>query len=167
MNTLEFAEQVANETLKDTRQAYDALHERIHKFMTLLAGGAGGVGIFALGKLGPASAASQIAPLGALCIWWFAIVGVVMLQGAKSRPLKAGTDSAAIRTRFLKHTVNIPSAPTDDALWYTRWEHLAAVDSQIESYASGTSARAHTLDKAYVCVACSPAVAALAYLFTL
>jgi hypothetical protein len=165
MNNLEFAEKASSEALDDARKAYDALHERIYKFATFLAGGAGGVGVYALGKIGAANAASQFFPLAALSLYWFILVGAVLVKGASSRQLTAGTTSKAIRERLNRYSSS--GSNDENALWLTRWDQLASVDKQIEDYADGTSRRARSLDIAYTCLACSPAIPAIAYLFTL
>jgi hypothetical protein len=162
MSSVELAEKVTADALQSSRGAYDLMHDRAHKFATIVAGGAGGAGIYALGKIGLASAWPQVVSLGALSIWWFVIAGTVLLRAAASRPLMAGTSSAAIRSCMRSH---LDKGDNEDiALWKTRWQNLAAVDLQIKGYARGTTARAQVLDRAYWCIACSPAIGVLGYL---
>ena len=161
---LEFAEKAAAETLDDARKAYDALYERVYKFGTLLASGAGAAGIYGLGKIGQPGAAGQVATLLALSAWWFTISAFTLLHGGSSRPLAAGTAGDSVRERFLKRLSEKGSDA--DALWYTRWDQVKAVDEQAAAYADGTSARARALDKAYRCLVASLAVVPLAYVLT-
>lgn len=165
MQAVDFAEKVAYDTRDEARRSYDAMHERVYKFVTLLTGAAGGVSVYALGKLGSPGAGLQFAPLGALALWWFFIAGVVLLKGAASRTLPLGSSSTGIRERLLHHQ----KAPDADdgqvaAVWNTRWDYLRSVDEQIEAYRDGCSRRATVLDRAYWCLVCSPVVPALAYL---
>lgn len=162
---LELAEAVSAQALDDSRKAYDALYERVYRFATLLASGAGGAGVYALGKVGQTDAALQVLPLAALSVWWFVIVAALLLRGGASRAMKAGTAGDKVRERFLKHLAQ--HGNDAHAVWYTRWDQVKTVDKQAEDYAKGTSDRALTLDKAYWCLAGSPAVAVLAYLAAL
>jgi hypothetical protein len=162
MDALEFAEKVSGEALESAQSAYDDMQERVYKFASVLAGGAGGVGAYAIGKLGPQTPVSQVVPLIVLSVYWFSIVAVLLIRGARSTHLMAGTSSAAVRERVAKHKKE--GASDEDALWFTRWGHLSAVDAQIKQYADGATRRARALDNAYWCLAVSPAVAALGYL---
>jgi hypothetical protein len=164
MDALEYAEKIAGETLNQARNAYDSMYDRVYKFATLVAGGADGVGAYALGKIGTAGAHLQVWPLGALSCWWFLIAGAVLFHAAASNTLMVGTASAAIRRRLDKHLKAAGSDGTvETALWFTRWDQLAAIDGQIESYSGAASRRAIALDRAYWCLACSPFIPALAY----
>lgn len=165
MDAIEYVEKTTAATLVQACSAYEGMLERVYKFSTLVAGGAGGAGVYALGKIGLPNI-SQVAPLAALSCWWFLIAGVTLLHGAKSNPMKAGTSSDTLRHRLLHHQ---RGGTTDEAtaLWYTRWDQLCSVDQQIVAYSEAATRRAGTLDRAYWCLACSPAIAALAYLLSL
>lgn len=165
MDSIEYVEKTAAGTLTQACTAYDGMLDRVYKFSTLVAGGAGGTGIYALGKIGSLSA-SQVVPLAALSFWWFLIVGVTLFHGAKSNSMKAGTSADALRQRLLQHQRG-GTVDEATALWFTRWDQLCAMDLQIIQYSEAATRRAGTLDRAYWCLACSPAIAALAYLLTL
>lgn len=168
MDALEFAEKTSAETLDQVRGAYDKLHESVLKLATLVAGGAGGAGVYALGKIGTVGAHLQVWPLMSLSCWWFFIAGALLVRGAASNTLLAGTSSGAFRQRFEKHLKNAGAAGAHDtALWLTRWDELAGVDEQIELYAAAASRRARVLDRAYLCVVVSPIIAGIAYAFTM
>lgn len=165
MDSIEYVERTAAATLMQACAAYDGMLDRVYKLSTLVAGGAGGAGVYALGKLG-AHSASQVVPLAALSCWWFLIVGATLFHGAKSNSMKAGTSADALRQRLLQHQRD-STGDEATALWFTRWDQLCSVDLQIVQYCEAATKRAGTLDKAYWCLACSPAVAAIAYLLTL
>jgi hypothetical protein len=164
MDAIEYVEKTAAATLAQACCTYDGMLERVYKFSTLVAGGAGGAGVYALGKIGSATA-SQVVPLAALSCWWFLIAGITLLHGAKSNAMKAGTSGNTLRERLLYHQRD-GTYDEATALWYTRWDQLRSVDQQIVEYSDAASKRAQTLDRAYWCLACSPAVAVLAYLLT-
>lgn len=162
MDALDYAEKTASETLARAQAAYDALHTRIYAFATVLATGAGGAGVYALGRL---DEPSQLVPLGTLSCWWFLIVGAVLLKGAASRAITLGTSGDAIRRRLLQHQQSPQTAgDVAAALWFTRWDQLASVDQQTAAFAAGTTERARVLDRAYWCVVASPLVAGLGWL---
>lgn len=163
MDAIEYVEASAQATLKEARAAYDGMHERIYKLVTLVTGGAGAVGVYTLGKLGSAPM-WQLVPLAAVCCWWFLIAGAVLARGAKSNSFSVGTSADALRRRLLAHQARAGCSEESVALWYTRWDHLVSVDEQILSYSHAATRRARTLDAAYLCLICSPAVAAWAYL---
>jgi hypothetical protein len=163
MDALEYSEEIAGETLNQARDAYDAMHERVYKFATLVAGGAGGVGVYALGKIGTAGAHLQVWPLAALSCWWFVIAAAILLRGAASKKLMVGTSSAAIRRRLDKHLKAGKDDSTETALWLTRWDQLAAIDDQIEKYSAAASQRALALDRAYWALVGSPVIAVTVY----
>lgn len=165
MDSIEYVERTAAATLMQACNAYDAMLDRVYKFSTLVAGGAGGAGVYVLGKMESLSA-GQVVPLAALSCWWFLIVGATLFHGAKSNSMKVGTSAETLRQRLLQHQRD-GTADEATALWFTRWDQLCSVDLQIVQYSEAATNRAGTLDKAYWCLACSPAVAALAYLFAL
>jgi hypothetical protein len=168
VDALEYAEKITDETLDQVRDAYDAQYERVYKFATLVASGAGAAGVYAVGKIGTPGPATVLWALAALSCWWFLILGAVLLAGARSEQLLVGTASAAIRGRIAKHTaaLNLTTPGTDvtdTALWLTRWDQLAAVDKQIDLYSEAATRRARVLDYAYSCLVGSPLIAAVGY----
>jgi hypothetical protein len=168
MDAIEFAEKITGETLDQLRDVYDTQHERIYKFATLLASGAGAAGVYALGQVGTPAGRAVVWPVAAVSCWRFLIVAVLLLRGVLSNLLLAGTASAAIRERIGKHTVALKAESPDKdtsegALWLTRWEQLAAMDLQILQYSGANTRRARVLDRAYWAFVASPLVAAAAY----
>lgn len=164
MDSIEYAEKTAEGTLAQARAAYESMHERSYKFATLVAGGAGGVAVYALGKINVQGAATQLVLLGVLSCWWFFIAGVVLLRGSRSNPLTLGTLGSAVRRRIQAHVdAQKGEADQDAALWYVRWDQLEGVDAQILSYSRAATRRAKVLDAGAWCLALSPIVVGLAY----
>lgn len=168
MDALEYAEKIAGESLDQARDAYDLQYERVYKFATLVASGAGAAGVYAVGRIGTPAAYTLVWPLAALSCWWFVVVGALLLRGAASNKLMIGTGSAAIRARLAKHSAALQASGysegmAEGGLWLTRWDQLAAVDAQIEQYGAAATQRARALDRAYWALVCSPAIAGLAY----
>lgn len=164
MNSIEYAEKTAEGTLEQARAAYELMHDRSYKFSTLVAGGAGGVAVYALGKFNVQDATVQLVLLGVLSCWWFFIAGIVLLRGSRSNLLTVGTTGNAIRQRIQAHaSAQVGKADQDAALWYTRWDQLESVDEQIVRYSKAATRRAKILDAGVWCVALSPVVMAIAY----
>ena len=165
MDITEFAESCAESALDEAKATYDGFHERVHKLVALLVAGAGGAGVYALGKMGPQSALMQVIPLGALSCWWLLIAGLLLLHGASSLEMTPGSTSAAVAEHFNRHFRALESDQAEaQALLKTRWDQLAAVDCQILAYCAGVTQRAKALDKAYLAVVFSPLIVALALL---
>lgn len=162
MRALEIAEDIAAHTLDDARKGYDALYERVYRFAALLASGAGAAAVYAFGKIGHPGALTEIVPIAALSLWWFAIMVSLLARGGASRALKAGTGGDAFRARYLQRLQEHGSE--EDAVWLSRWDQVKAVDLQAEDYAKGTTARARSLDRAVWFLAGSPVIAGFACL---
>lgn len=159
MIALEYVEQVTAGTLSEAKATYDALHERVHKLVTLIVGGAGGVGVYALGKIGVTGAMVQVLPLSALACWWLLIAGMLLLRGATSLELKAGSTSASLTHAFNRHWPTVEGEGLESqALNLARWDQLAAVDLQIADFCKGARLRAKALDDAYLALVFSPVI---------
>jgi hypothetical protein len=168
MDAIDFAEQVAGAALTEARGTYDLLHDRAYRFITLALGGAGGAGVYALGKIGASGALIQVLPLCAVSLWWFSIALYLLLKASTSQEMKAGTTSAAIRSRIRQHTPSLEwEGANEQALALTRWEQLAAVDLQIDTYSAAASQRATVIDRAYRAFGLSFLPAALGWILAL
>lgn len=158
MATIDFMEQTATATLKVAADSYDLAYERVNKLATLILGGAGAAGVYALGKIGVRSELFQVLPLCLLAVWWLGIAATLMLAGSKSREVSLGADSMELRKIYNEELGKLPSASDSatQALEHTRWRHLDAIDLQIRIYADGLTNRSEALDKAYRALAASP-----------
>jgi hypothetical protein len=151
MVALDFMEQTAATTLKVAADGYDMAYERVNKLATLILGGAGAAGVYALGKLGARSDLFQALPLLLLALWWLGVGGTLMLAGSESREVNLGSDSLELRKIYNEELGRCGATDGTEAhaLEETRWRHLDAVDQQIRIYADGLSRRSEALDGAY------------------
>jgi hypothetical protein len=158
MDVLEFMEETATATLKVAADGYDSAYERVNKLATLIAGGAGAAGVYALGKIGVRSDLFQVLPLLLLAIWWLGVAATLVLTGSKSREVNLGANSIELRKIYNEELGQLESADNGQmrALEQTRWRHLDAIDEQIRIYSDGLSNRSEALDKAYRALAASP-----------
>ncbi len=157
METIDFAEKTVDDSLREARASYDAMHERAYKFATLTMGASGAVSIYALGKIGADGYLWQVVPMTLMAAWWFVAASLLLLRGAATNEMSAGTTSAKIRERVTKHSVTEGGkADLDRGLNLTRWDQLAAVDIQIQAFSSANIERAKALDVAYRWMVASP-----------
>lgn len=163
MDVVDFMEEAATATLKVAAESYDAAYERVNKLATLLAGGAGAAGVYAIGKIGVRSDLFQVLPLLLLAIWWLGVAATLVLAGSKSREVNLGANSIELRKIYNEELAQLGSAEDSatHALQQTRWRHLDAIDEQIRIYSEGLSARSEAIDKAYRALAASPVPALL------
>jgi hypothetical protein len=156
---LDYAESLSERSLDVARKSYDELHERVYKLATVLAGGAGAMGAYALGKYSDLAAAVQWLPLAVLSLWWFATAGILVLRGAISRTLSPGNGPDNIRKYYAARLAEQPpEAPsrTTDALRITREAELDLNQKRLRAYSEGCNARSGAVDTAYRMVAVSP-----------
>lgn len=157
METIDFAEKTVDASLKEARASYDAMHERAYKFATLTMGASGAVSIYALGKIGADGYLWQIIPMALMAAWWFVAASVLLLKGAATNEMSAGTTSAKIRERVTKHSEKeVGEADLEQGLNLTRWDQLAAADIQIQVFSNANIVRAKALDAAYRWMVASP-----------
>lgn len=176
MNEVEYGERITADALQHARHAYDMLYDRIYRFATLVAGGGGAVGTYALAKLGETQISAHWIALLAVSVWLFFLSGIALWFGTSSNTLTAGTTAKAMRARINIHETSWTrttlqqshtGTPINDAretaFWLTRWDNLAAVDKQIESFSQATTRRAKALDWSHRLLMLTPVVAILAY----
>lgn len=157
METIDFAEKAVEDSLKEARASYDAMHERAYKFATLTMGAAGAVSIYALGKIGSPGYLWQVIPMAFLAAWWFVAASVLLLKGAATKEMSAGTTSAKIRERVAKHSKTADGEPDlEQGLNLTRWDQVTAADNQIKAFSEANIERAKALDAAYRWMVASP-----------
>lgn len=157
MESIDFVEKTVDASLKEARASYDAMHERAYKFATLTMGASGAVSIYALGKIGAEGYLWQVIPMALLAAWWFAAASVLLLKGAATKEMWAGTTSAKIRERVEKHSKK-EGGEIDlvHGLNFTRWDQVATADIQIQAFSVANIKRAKALDAAYRWMVASP-----------
>lgn len=161
---LDYAEAQSEKTLIVARKSYDDLHERVYKLATVLTGGAGAIGVYALGKVGSGDALQWV-PLATLSAWWFVTAGVLVIRGATSSAVSPGNGPDNIRRYYLARLSEQPADSVDcdaAAMQITREAELDLQQIRIRNYTAGCTARAKAIDAAYKSVAISPTPAALA-----
>lgn len=157
METIDFAEKIVDASLKEARASYDAMHERAYKFATLTMSASGAVSIYALGKIGADGYLWQTIPMALMAFWWFVAASVLLLKGATTNEMSAGTTSAKIRERVMKHSEKVGGeVDLEQGLNLTRWDQLAAADIQIQAFSNANIERAKALDAAYRWMVASP-----------
>lgn len=157
METIDFAETAVDASLKEARASYDAMHERAYKFATLTMGASGAVSIYALGKIGADGYLWHVIPMALLAAWWFVAASALLLKGAATKEMSAGTTSGKIRERVTKHSRKEHGDPDlEQGLNLTRWDQLAAADIQIQAFSDANIERAKALDAAYRWMVASP-----------
>jgi hypothetical protein len=156
---LEFAEKKADATLELLRASYDDLHDRTHKVLTGLLGGAGAVGAYALGTLSKGGDHLQGLPLGVLACAWFIIALRLALRAATSRELSPGNGPDNIRNYYAARLAELGASDSaeSEALNLTRRAELDLQQKRIREYSTACSVRAEALDFAYKASALSPA----------
>ena len=162
MEPLEYVEGLTEKTVTVLRQSYDDLHERAYKLATVLVGGAGAAGAYALGKMGGTSAAVVWAPLAALALSWLGVAALLVWRGATSRVLSTGIGPRNPLGYFDERLVEsgVPAV----AMEQTRRAELALQQTRIDEYNRGCTERALAIDLAYksaaICSALVPAIVA-------
>lgn len=157
MEPIEYTEKIVEAALKEVRASYDALHERSYKFATLSLGAAGAVSIYALGKIGTPDSLWQVLPMAFLAVWWFGVASILLLKGAATNEMSAGTTSKSIRERIEKHAkVSTGESDLAHGLHLTRWDQAAGIDAQIKAFSDANIVRAEALDDAYKWIVSSP-----------
>lgn len=160
MKPIDYTEKLSGETLKELRAAYDALHERAYKFVLLVAGSAGALSTYAIGRIGSAHWSWQSLPLGCLALWLFGVSGYLLLCGASTKGMLAGPTAKHVRDRLIAKMPQPAEDERDDAaslaerdaqsVEATRWDFTASLDDQISRYRDGVQARGRALDVAYL-----------------
>lgn len=157
MEPIDYMERETTRTLGLLMAEYAASHERVYKLLTLLIGGAGALGSYALTRL--AAPAMQWAPLLALAVWWFGIAAYLMARGVQSHRLGVGGTPNVLCGSFVQKGGDFGTERQQEnqlALTNTRLAELTTHQERIMAYGRACSARAHAMDKAYWAAAASP-----------
>lgn len=158
MDILEYTESVSKATLEVARKSYDDLHERVYKLATVLAGGGGAVGAYALGKIGSPGTALQTAPLSVLAMYWFGAVFFLLLKGATSNQVSPGNGPDNILGYYGARLAEQSSIEDASALAMrvTRGAELDLMQARMNMYIKGCDKRASALDWTFIAIALSP-----------
>lgn len=168
MDAIDYVEATVAAALTEAKGAYDTMHERAYKFVTLVMGAAGAMAVYGLGKIGTADYLLQLVPLGVWAFYLFWVASRLLLKGAATQQMTSGTTCASLHERLMRHAKNAERAdPTDADVNFTRWDQARTVDEQILAFSKGASDRAKALDLAYKRVAFSPIIGAAGLLLAL
>lgn len=157
MEPIDYIERETTRTLGLLMAEYAASHERVYKLLTLLIGGAGALGSYALTRL--SAPPLQWAPLLALTAWWFGVAAYLMVRGVQSHWLGWGGTPNVLCGSFVQKGGDFGADRLQEnqlALTNTRLEELAAHQERIVAYGKACSARARAMDAAYWAAAASP-----------
>lgn len=151
MDTLVYVEQKASLSLEIARKSYDDLHERAYKLATLLVGGGGAIGAYALAKITASAAPMTWAPLAALALSWLAIAGQLIWVGATSNRVSPGNGS---KNLLGYHKARVEDGWSEEqAFSITREKELELMQTRLYAYMRGGDARVEAIDLAYRAVA--------------
>lgn len=151
MDVLDYVEDRAGKTVEVARKAYDDLHERVYKLATVLVGGGGAVGAYALSKVAEDPGATLWAPLGALSLSWLATAAQLIWVGATSRAASPGNGPKNLLGYYRARVDEKWNA--EDAFRITREAELDLLQGRISAYNDGCISRAEAVDRAYKTVA--------------
>lgn len=168
MDAIEYVEAAVAPVLKEAQAAYDALHERSYKFVTLVMGAGSAMAVYGLGKVGTAGYLLQLIPLGLWALFLFWVASRLLIKGAATQEMTSGTTGAKLRERIGQHSQGKEGDDVlPNAVILTRWDQVAAVDRQILAYSQGATDRGLALDLAYKRTGFSPLVGLFGYILAL
>lgn len=160
MEMLDYMEREALRTLQALMAEYATAHGRVYQLATLLLGGGGGVGAYALGQWLRDGAAQVLwLPLLAVSLWWFALAGVLLLGGGLSRRLGLGGTPDVLGAAYTAESGDFGDAGASHnqlAVVKVRLAELATHQQRIEDWMRACAARTHVLDTVYRLAACTP-----------
>ncbi|ATG94647.1 hypothetical protein QRO08_15950 [Paracidovorax citrulli] len=167
MDELEYVEKRSGATMAVLRQTYDDFYERSYKFATVLVGGGGALGAYALGKIGVDGVTPVAwAPVAALAMSWFGIAAQLIWSGAISRRLSPGNPAGNIIDYYDDRIAE--GHDSNSALAVTRRAELILEHTRAREYATGCVDRAEALDMSYrAATICTPLVPAVVLIFCL
>ncbi|MVT38620.1 hypothetical protein GO497_21845 [Acidovorax citrulli] len=156
MDELEYVEKRSGATMAVLRQTYDDFYERSYKFATVLVGGGGALGAYALGKIGVDGVTPVAwAPVAALAMSWFGIAAQLIWSGAISRRLSPGNPAGNIIDYYDDRIAE--GHDSNSALAVTRRAELILEHTRAREYATGCVDRAEALDMSYrAATICTP-----------
>lgn len=164
---LAYRERIATETLAQAHSAYDLACERIYKLLPIMMAAASAIGVFGIQVAEKRPTIG--APLLALAVWVCLVAAYLVLKGARSNKVFAGTDSRALEARSLQLSNTMGERGlSSEVFGQLRKDQLSSTDDQIAQFASLTSNRSTALDRAYQAIVIgTPIAVATGYLVAL
>lgn len=171
MLEIDYLEDQARRNAAFSLDNMDRLTQRAQGMLTLLLGGAGGAGAYALGQIGRPDAVWAVASLGAVSLWWFALaawVAVRLLVPHHVRPPAAdGLSSLNYLRGPLAQWAQKAGKTKDDQLLVMREQELQNLHNTAAEYRGVNGYMARHIRLINCCAAASPLPALLALLVVL
>lgn len=169
MQEIDYLEDQARRNAAFSLDNLDKINQRAQGLLTLLLGGAGGAGVYALGQLGKAEAVQVVWALASLSLWWFGLAALLAVRAVPTREVRAPANDGLTLLRQLQgpftEYVKVATAAGEsprDAFTLVREAELKVLHDTAAIYRNASSGIAAVLDKAYLCMAASPVAPALA-----
>lgn len=151
MEAIDFVEKqaIANGTAR--LDALETLNKRAHTLATLLLGGAGAMGTFALGQWPKVDGPLTAVPLLGASVWCFLVAGWVVVRCMQTRALyPLHNEPATLQALLLEVRSVVEFRGNDDAiLLEARWREVGRVGGAIRSIDEANAAVARALNWAY------------------
>lgn len=168
MDELTYLEDQARRNAAFSLENMDRLCQRAQSLLTLLLGGAGGAGAYALAQLGKPDAVWAVASLGALSLWWFVLAGwvatVLLTPKAVRPPAADGWDSLNFLHTTLAPWAQAQGQPVENNLAHLREQDLKHLHDTAAEYRGINGSMARHIKGINYCAAGSPVIAILALL---
>ncbi len=89
MEALDYIEQQGQRSAAFSLETVELMNKRAQALLTLLMGGAGATGSYALAHIGEPNSRWVVFCLGAVSVWWFFLAAYVTWRGLASRKIRA------------------------------------------------------------------------------
>lgn len=166
MEELAYLEEAGRRNAAFSLDTLDKLNQRANALLTLLLGGAGGAGAYALGQIDKAAGLWVVAPLVALSLWWFVLAAWVAMRAVPTREVRAPAGSGYALLQYLQgplaqyvKTEIAAGREPKDAFTLLREAELSTVHETAAIYRQASDGIATVLDRVYIGAAASPVFA--------
>jgi hypothetical protein len=165
MTELDYLEELSRRRTEYALDNLDRMKDRAYLLLTMLLGGAGGAGGFALGQIGSPYAVWVVAGLGALSVWWFVLAAVLAVAALKTRLVLPSERDGQTLLEHLRGPLadyvvaakNNGESPRD-AFTILRENDLKSARAAATSYRDASEAVGTILDWTYRFLAATPLV---------
>lgn len=166
MTELDYLEDQARRNAAFSLENMDKLTQRAQGLQTLLLGGAGGAGAYALGQIGKPGGLWAVAALGVLSLWWFALAAWLAVKALPTHDVRAPAgDGWALLEHLrgpLAQWAKDVGEPPENHFPRLREGELKNLTETARRYREVNARLADRIDRIGVCAAFSPLPALLA-----
>ncbi|HEY5582562.1 MAG TPA: hypothetical protein VIK56_15635 [Rhodoferax sp.] len=162
MEILDFAEAQGQRNAAFSLETLELMSKRAHALLSLLLGGAGAAGAYALGQIGKPGGAWSLGALGAVSLWWFVLAAWVALRALRTQEVRAPAcdgqalvEHARALDDYIKQAKYEGESPAD-VLTLLREGELMTLQKTADDYRSASKSIAQALDRAYLWIAITP-----------